>query len=398
MNIATPAQLREEPSRLQHRVPIHQIVSPENFERERELIFRRAWLPLMHRCDLPEKGSYVVIEVPLFKTSLLVTHGPDGKIRAFHNMCRHRGNKLVRAGTGCKHGFVCGFHGWTFSSTGQLTGVTDEQQFRDLDRSQYGLVAVHTDEWEGFVFVNFDTAPRTTLAEWLGVMHGEFAGYFDGREKISSHRIVANCSWHLAVNAFTEGYHTLYIHRNTVPDYQGGSQNPNRHRPHMELLKRQSRYSAPANPDHKRTPVEALAYDLGYRLFPDFKVDGSHLPAGVNPSKVKDWAFDVCEFFPNFVLLNGHHWHMPIYYWPVDAGRTIVQIEIHAKKATTHGERLAQGYFAARGREVFREDVNTLEATQSMLLSGALDHMLLSMQEVALQHHFGIARDMMAQS
>ncbi|MGE0735031.1 MAG: aromatic ring-hydroxylating dioxygenase subunit alpha [Alphaproteobacteria bacterium] len=396
MNAVTQTKFVGDTGALQHLVPICDVISPENFEREREKIFRRAWLPLMHAYDLPERGSYQVIELPMFRTSVLVVRGQDDTIRCFHNLCRHRGNKLVRAGSGCKSGFACGFHGWTYSNTGILTGVTDEQQFQNLDRTQYGLMPITSDTWEGYVFVNFDTQPRQTLHQWMGVMADQFRGYFDGRERIASHRMVANCNYHLAVNAFTEGYHTLYLHRNTVPDYQGGSNNPLRHRPHLELLERHTRYSAPANPEHKRTPVEALAYDLGYKLFPDFKVDTSHLPAGVNPSKVDQWAFDVCELFPNFVMLNGANWHMDIFYWPIDARRTTVKIDIYAKRATTHGERLAQAYFRARGREVFREDINTLEATQTMLESGAIPHMVLSRQEMALQHHFKVAAKMMA--
>jgi phenylpropionate dioxygenase-like ring-hydroxylating dioxygenase large terminal subunit len=396
MNVVTQTKFLGDTARMDHLVPISDIIRPESFALEHERIFRRSWLPLVHRHDFPERGSYQVIDVPLFQTSLLVVRGADDKIRCFHNMCRHRGNKLLRGGKGCKLGFACGFHGWTYSATGTLTGVTDEAQFKGLDRTQLGLVPVTSEEWEGFVFVNFDTSPRETLRQWLDVMYDQYAGYFNDREKVASHRIVANCNWHIAVNAFTEGYHTLYIHRNTVPDYQGGRNNPDRHRPHMELLKRHTRYSAPANPEHKRAPVEALAYDHGIRLFPDFAVDGSHLPEGVNPSKINDWAFDVVELFPNFVMLTGANWHLNLFYWPIDAGRTIVQMDTYARRATTAGERLAQGYFKTRGREVFREDINTLEATYAALTSGAMPHMILSQQEMALQHHYKVARTMRA--
>ncbi|HUU26015.1 MAG TPA: aromatic ring-hydroxylating dioxygenase subunit alpha [Methyloceanibacter sp.] len=380
---------------LQHLVPLPEIIHPDNFEREVELIFRRSWLPLVHDYDLPEKGSYIVVEMPLFTTSILVVRGTDERIRCFHNICRHRGNKLVRGGKGCKRGFTCGFHGWTYSASGALTGVTDEQQFVDLDKSKLGLVSINCDVWEGMVFVNFDPEPRQTLSEWMEVMSDEFGGYFSGREKIASHRIVANCNWHLGVNSFTEGYHTLYIHKNTVPDYQGGSANPDRHRPHMELMKRHTRYSAPANPDHVVSTVEGLAHKFGRTLFPAFDIDGSHLPVGVNPGKYNLWAFDVVELFPNFVMLNGAHWHLFMWFWPIDAGRTVIQMDMYAYKAATVGEKLGHAYFRARGREVFREDVNTLEAMQEMLQSGAMPHIVLSRQEMALQHHFKVAGEMM---
>jgi phenylpropionate dioxygenase-like ring-hydroxylating dioxygenase large terminal subunit len=115
-------------SALDNTIPILDLISPENFEREREKIFRRAWLPVAHVRDFAEPGSYKVVEIPTFGTSLIVVRGSDGMVRSFHNICRHRGNKLVRAGEGCRASFTCGFHGWTFANTGELRGVPDEQQ------------------------------------------------------------------------------------------------------------------------------------------------------------------------------------------------------------------------------------------------------------------------------
>jgi hypothetical protein len=70
----------------------------------------------------------------------------------------------------------------------------------------------------------------------------------------------------------------------------------------------------------------------------------------------------------------------------------------YAYRAKNAGEKLGQAYFAARGREVFREDINTIEATQKMLRSKAIENIILSKQEMALQHHFRVARDMVAQA
>jgi Rieske [2Fe-2S] domain len=98
-------------SALDNTIPILDMISPENFEREREKIFRRAWLPIAHVRDFAERGSYKVVEIPTFDTSLIVVRGNDGVVCSFHNICRHRGNKLVRAGEGCRASFVCGAKG-----------------------------------------------------------------------------------------------------------------------------------------------------------------------------------------------------------------------------------------------------------------------------------------------
>lgn len=106
-------------------------ISPEYFERERDVIFRHAWLNVGRTHDIPNIGDYLVKEMHILRTSVLVVRGRDGQIRAFHNMCRHRGNKLCATGSesGNARGFSCAFHGWTYDPEGQLVIVPDEDQF-----------------------------------------------------------------------------------------------------------------------------------------------------------------------------------------------------------------------------------------------------------------------------
>ncbi len=81
--------IRGDQTGLKDRVDILEKISPEYYAQEKEKIFRRAWLCVAHASDLPEKGGYRVVEVPTFKASLLITRARDGKIRGFHNICRH---------------------------------------------------------------------------------------------------------------------------------------------------------------------------------------------------------------------------------------------------------------------------------------------------------------------
>jgi Rieske 2Fe-2S family protein len=384
------------PANLKTKVDLAGMLTPEHFALEREKIFRRAWLTIGHTDDLPQPGSYFVYEVPTFNTSLLVVRGQDNKVRAFHNACRHRGNKLVREGVGRAKGFVCNFHGWTFSTEGKLEVMTDPHMFEEVDKNDYGLVPVHCEVWENLIFVNFDKEPSETLAEWLGPqIHGKYGGYWDLHGKVASYSFEIKSNWHLGVNSFTEGYHTLYLHKNTARDYQGGRINPQRHRPHMELMKRHHRYSAPGNPDHRILPVEQVAIKYGRKQLPAFDFDSSMLPEGVNPSRYEYWAFDVLELFPNFVAICGNHFRAELTFWPIDHERTLVMNRTYNYHPKNLGERLSQDYFRARGRDVVREDLNTLEAQQQMLSAGVLPHVLLSKQEMALQHHFAVTQDML---
>ncbi|MFM9970819.1 MAG: aromatic ring-hydroxylating oxygenase subunit alpha [Burkholderiales bacterium] len=384
---------------LKNKIAIVERMSSGFYERERQKIFNRSWLCIAHTLDVPEKHSYRVIDMPTHKTSLLLVRDADGKIQAFHNICRHRGNKLVRAGKGERAHFACGFHGWAFSNKGDLVVVPDAGQFLDLNKNELGLIPVHTEAWEGLVFVNFDAQPRVSLREWIGEeMVDGFSGYFDDKEKLTGYEVEVNCNWNVAISAFLEGYHTAYLHKNTAPDYQGGRANPNRHRPLIETFERHMRYSAPSNKEHKATPAEVAAYKYGRKLTPAFDNDNTGLPPGVNPLKSDSWAFDVIQFFPNFVCLNSNYWHLGMWFWPIDAEHTRIRAERIFYKAKTAGDRLAQAFSKVRAREIIREDMNTLEASQEMLMSGVMQHIVLSNQEIPIQNHFRVADAMLGKA
>jgi Rieske 2Fe-2S family protein len=338
-----------------------------------------------------------VVEVPTLKASLLLTRDKGGQVRGFHNICRHRGNKLVRTGSGTRVNFACEFHGWVFDNTGELKVVPDESQFANLDKGSLGLIPVTAEVWEGLIFVNLDAEPRWTLREWLGEMYDQFGGYWSGMEKLASYQVEVKCNWNLAISAFLEGYHTKYLHRHSAPDYQGGRANPERHRPLIETMLRHGRFSAPRNPDHKVTPAEAAAYKYGRLLTPAFDTVIEDLPPGVNPIRSDMWAFDNLHLFPHVVMLNSRSWHLALWFWPIDHERTLIRSQRLFYKARTAGERFGQAFSKVRAREVLREDLNTLEATQAALESGVMRHIHLSRQEIAVQHHFKVAEDMLAE-
>ena len=102
MNEITQTQFLGDFSRLQSRIDILDRLRPEFYAREVERIFRRAWLPIASVTDLPNENCYVVADVPPLNASLVVARGGDGKVRAFYNVCRHRGARLVKHQSGCR--------------------------------------------------------------------------------------------------------------------------------------------------------------------------------------------------------------------------------------------------------------------------------------------------------
>src|SRR3974390_1691147 len=151
-------------------------VAPEFFELEREAIFKRAWLNVGRVEQLPKVGSYFTKEIAAANASIVVVRDRDDEIHAFHNICRHRGNKLVwndfpkEETSGTARQFVCKYHGWRYGTDGACTFVQQEGEFFDLDKANYSLVPIHCDVWEGFIFINASEKPEQSLREFLGPM------------------------------------------------------------------------------------------------------------------------------------------------------------------------------------------------------------------------------------
>jgi len=131
-------KFRGDTSRLKNIVAIAERVTPEFYKKEQERIFKRAWLPVAVASDVAQSGSFVTADVPPLKASLLIVRGEDDRIGAFHNICRHRGDKLVHSASGCQKAFTCGFHAWTYCTEGKLIGITDETQFPGIEREKFG--------------------------------------------------------------------------------------------------------------------------------------------------------------------------------------------------------------------------------------------------------------------
>ncbi|MFF7521902.1 aromatic ring-hydroxylating oxygenase subunit alpha [Streptomyces pseudovenezuelae] len=361
-----------------------------------EKVFRPSWFLVGNINDLPKPGSYYVLDVPTFNISVLVQRGRDGEVRAFHNVCRHRGKKVIPTACGFAEGtssaHTCWLHGWSYTGDGSLRSVPDEKQFRSLDKSRLGLVPIHVEIRYGLIYANFSDDPEP-LDGWLGELAEGFDDYYSEMEKTSCFSIDVRANWNIAMDAFSEGYHTVFLHRRTQPKLAGKS-NPMRHKPVIDMYDRHIRSSNPSNPDYISPPVEGTLYDLGRKQTPAVETDFSMLPPAVNRTRYHPWFFDIVWQFPNVAVLNGSHWYSTVTVWPIDRNHTRVVFDVYARKARHAGDRLAQAYSRALQYTVAREDLAAMEDVQRGLESGAISDLYLSLQEFALQHRYGLIDDM----
>ena len=194
-------------------------ISPEHYELERRAIFAKTWLNVGRVEQIPKKGSYFTKEIDAARTSIIVVRAGDDQVRAFYNICRHRGNKLVwqdypdEEVNGTCRQFQCKYHGWRYSLEGDLTFVQQEAEFFDLDKADYGLAPVRVETWEGFIFVNLDATDTTPLRDYLGELGKGLEGYpFGEMTQVYKYRAEVGANWKLFIDAFAEFYHAPILH------------------------------------------------------------------------------------------------------------------------------------------------------------------------------------------
>jgi choline monooxygenase len=185
---------------------------PEVLERELRTVFSRTWQYAGHVRDLPDSGSYLTATAG--DQPVLVLRGDDGEIRAFRNVCRHRGSQLLTGSGRCKKAIRCRYHGWTYDATdGRLLGVPEHRGFAELDKAGLGLMPVRVESLTGLLFVNLDPDARS-LAD-------QTDGLAARLERYRLHELVRfsdfgqtsqPANWKLVAENYLEGYHVPIAH------------------------------------------------------------------------------------------------------------------------------------------------------------------------------------------
>lgn len=376
-------------------VAVEAYISPEWFEKEREKVFKTSWLCVGRVENLPENGSYFTRDIEVIRASILVTRAEDGKIRAFRNVCKHRGNKLAQCVSGKAKAFSCGFHGWVYDQQGKLVDVPDEKLFFGLDKEKLGLTPIAADCWNGFIFISID--PARSLAEDAAELTPFVEGYDFAIPVVGSYCAEVNGNWKVFIDAFQEAYHVVALHQTTVAGTFSSKNNPYSHLTSARLLGRNRSVSVYANAEHRMRPSEKIAFELGVAstYTPDTSAEAVPLP-GLNPEGDKDWAFDINIVFPNMELLMGVGWYAQMIFWPTAANRTHYEVRFYMQAPRDAGDAISQEFNRVMLYDVLLEDLYTIENTQSVLGSGATTHLHFSDHEVACRHNHEVIAGMIA--
>jgi phenylpropionate dioxygenase-like ring-hydroxylating dioxygenase large terminal subunit len=379
-------------------------ISPVWYELERDAIFKRTWLCVGRTERLPRAGTYFTKNIEAANASIIVVRGKDDasgqhSVRAFHNICRHRGNKLVwneiprEESAGMCRQFQCKYHGWRYDLDGSLQFVQQEDEFFGLDRSTMGLKPVHCETWAGFIFVNLDKGePRQSLREFLGPMITNLEGYpFERMTSRFGYRTEVGANWKLFMDAFQEFYHAPVLHAKQAPEkYSSLAQQAGFEAPHyrIEGPHRMVSTSGVRFWEMDSELVKPMEIITRSGLFgPWDQVDLGPMPSGVNPARCDPWGLDSFQLFPNFVILVwSQGWYLTYTYWPTSHNTHIFEGDVYFLPAKNARERVAQEMAAVTFKEFALQDANTLEATQMALETRAVETFPLNDQEVLCRH------------
>jgi phenylpropionate dioxygenase-like ring-hydroxylating dioxygenase large terminal subunit len=184
---------------------------PEFFRVEAKRLIRPAWQIVCHASELAEPGDWRSLDY--LGESVIVIRGADDAVRAFANVCRHRGSRLLDGTGGCAKRLTCPYHGWTYAADGRLIGVPHRADYPGLDPADWGLIPVDLESWRGFLFVRLE-GDGPSVAEMMAPYEEEIAPYrleeLRALGRITLRRRDVN--WKNVADNYSDGLHITVAH------------------------------------------------------------------------------------------------------------------------------------------------------------------------------------------
>jgi carnitine monooxygenase subunit len=336
---------------------------PEYFAVEMARVMRPSWQIVCHVSDIPLTGDYHILE--FLNESLFVIRVDDQELRAFTNVCRHRGSRLLDGSSGCAKKIVCPYHGWTYELDGQLTGVPNRSDYPGLDINKSGLQPIDMEIFHGFIFVRLQSG-GPSVADMMQPYAHELAPYrFEelhaiGRVTLRP-RIV---NWKNVSDNYADGLHISVAHPGLKRLF--GKSYGTEAMPHVDKMWGELRATDSAN--------------ISERLYQKYLPAIAHLPAE-NQRKwlyVKLWPNVAFDIYPDQVDF--------MQFLPVSPTETLIR-EISYAVPDDRREMRATRYLNWRiNRQVNAEDTILISRVQQGMASSNFTVGPLSSSEVCLRN------------
>jgi phenylpropionate dioxygenase-like ring-hydroxylating dioxygenase large terminal subunit len=341
----------------------------EFFAVEMERVIRPSWQVVCHVSDVADWGDYHTIEY--LGESIVVLRDKDGTLRAFTNVCRHRGSRLLDGPSGCTKSIVCPYHAWTYNLDGSLRGMPLRESYGDIDTAKLGLAPVDLEIFQGFVFVRLLSGGPSVAAMLAPYAH-EIAAYrfedlrAQGRVTLRPRPV----NWKNVGDNYSDGLHIQVAH------------------PGLKRLMGEG-YGVDAREfaDKMWGPIlDEPSANLSERAYQHFLPEVTHLP----PERQRLWTY--FKLWPN-IAFDIYPDQIDFMQWlPVSPTETLIR-EIAYALPDDRREMKAARYLNWRiNRQVNAEDTRLIRRVQQGMASRSFSVGPLSKNEVALRNFCGRIR------
>ncbi len=330
---------------------------------ERETVFAPSWQIICHVNDIPNRGDWHSLDY--IGESVIVLRGQDDVLRAFTNICRHRGSRLLDGSSGCAKKLVCPYHAWTYELDGRLTGLPDSISYPGINKSDHGLAPVSLEIWNGFVFVRL-TDGGPSVAEMMTPYATMIAPYrFEELQALGRVTLrPRDVNWKNVGDNYSDGLHISVAH------------------PGLTRLFGKS-YGVEAEPHVDRMwgdMVERPSDNWSERMYQKLLPPVSHLPQ----DRQRHWLY--FKLWPN-IAFDIYPDQVDFMQWLPVSPTTCIIREISYALPDDRREMRAARYLNWRiNRQVNVEDTVLIKRVQQGMASRSFSVGPLSDKEVCLRH------------
>jgi phenylpropionate dioxygenase-like ring-hydroxylating dioxygenase large terminal subunit len=335
---------------------------PEFLEAEKRAFLRAAPQVICHESEVAEPGEWRTLDY--LGESIIVIRGDDGEVRAFTNVCRHRGSRLVDGEAGCAKVLTCPYHAWSYGRDGRLVGVPHRAEYPGLQTEKLGLVPVALERWRGFLFVTLEPG-APSVQEMMAPYEHEVAPYkFEELRAIGRVTLRGrDLNWKTIADNYSDGLHIPIGHPGLTRLF--GRSYAIEAKEHVDRMEGELREDESSNPSE--------------RAYQRFLPEADYLP----PSHRKKWLY--YKLFPNIAFDIYPDQVDFMQFLPVSATETVIR-EISYGLPDGRREMKAVRYLNWRiNRRVNAEDTELITRVQHGMASPSYVAGPLGTSEVCLR-------------
>jgi len=341
------------------RMPVTAYTDENQYQAERTRIFKTLPLALAMTLELPSPGDYKTMRV--LDTPLLLVRGTDHRVRAFLNVCRHRGARVCEAEQGHARNLPCPYHAWVYDLQGQLTHRYGADSFGELEEDQLGLTPLACAEAAGLIWVTLGSATPFDIDDWLGGMKPQLESLRLADWHLYEKRTLNGPGWKVTLDGYLEIYHHNSVHGATVGQHTIGNLLVlDTYGPHQRLtLGRKSLGSLAKTAKDQWQPLEHIR--LVHNCFPNLSISG---------------------------ILGDHCLVSQIFPGPTAQSTTTIQFVLSAQAPVSAEDNAAAEQFSELVRQAVEdEDYRIGSQIQQGITSGANSEFIYGKNEPAVQNY-----------